>query len=71
MLCAPLAAGTEAPTSSVMGEPRCRRTESTYSIKSRQRNRVSPYRSPQGVENREVDNGDADMGARKEANAAL
>jgi hypothetical protein len=48
MLCAPLAAGTEAPTFSVMGEPRCRRTESTYSIKSCQRNRVSPYRSPLG-----------------------
>jgi hypothetical protein len=36
-----------------------------------QRNRVSPYRSPQGVESREVDKGDAGMGAREEANVAL
>jgi hypothetical protein len=48
MLGIPLAAGTEAPFSSVMGKQRCRRIESTYPIVSPQRNRVSPYRSPQG-----------------------
>jgi hypothetical protein len=31
-----------------MGEQHCRRTESTYSIVSLPRNKVSPYRSPQG-----------------------
>ena len=48
MLGIPFAAGTEAPFSSVMGKQRCRRIESTYPIVSPQRNRVSPYRSPQG-----------------------
>jgi hypothetical protein len=32
MLSALIAAGTEVPTSSVMGEPSCRRTGSTYTI---------------------------------------
>ena len=37
-----------ARTLSVMGIQHCRRIESTYTITSLQRNRVSPYRSPQG-----------------------
>ena len=45
---ASLAVGTEVPLYSVMGEQHCRRTESTYSIVSPPRNKVSPYRSPQG-----------------------
>ena len=71
MLSALIAAGTEVPTSSVIGEPRAGVQGAPTLLMSSQRNRISPYRSPQGVENREVDNGDADMGVRKEANAAL
>ena len=48
MLGAPLATGAEAPFFSAMGEQRCRRIESTYPIRSSQRNRISPYRSPKG-----------------------
>ena len=44
MLGIPLAAGTEAPLSSVMGKQRCRRIESTYPIVSPQQNRISPLR---------------------------
>jgi hypothetical protein len=42
MLGAPLATGAEGPFSSAVGEQRCRRIESTYPIRSSQRNRISP-----------------------------
>lgn len=75
MLGALTAVGTEVFRSSVMGNTTlpAYREHLNYLDMSNQRNRVSPLIVPhkRGVGSREADNGDAGMGARKEANAAL
>src|SRR5208283_220136 len=48
MLGAPLQWVRRVRVLSVMGTQHCRRKENTYTIPSFPRNRVSPYRSPQG-----------------------